>query len=748
MLRRKPISEHLYGLFTAYASIPIAGLAYLIITLVILYPVSLRPRTLLPVHAYDTYEHVWALWWYRYALLNGVFPAQVSHLYAPSGCYIPMLWTWALPLMSGIPLQPLVGLIGTYNLLVILSFLLTALAMYLLAMEVTGSRAGAFFAGLIWAFFPGRTIRLVGHFYLLNTHWMPIYALFLLRLCRRPGWKVALGCGISLALVCLSHMLYAAYFALPITLVILFHKLITDRRTLLGGGMLRAGALAVTVALLIVAPFFAPYLLDYARDPLRFVYEGGDSAYSADLLSFVVPCRFNPLVQRLPWLESYARRIIPPGGNAAESLTYLGWMAILWGVVGIVAHRGKSLLWCMIALMGAVLSLGPVLRVGGQAVMLGYRGAQIPLPLPYAWVSRMPLMAIGRTPARFGITALLAVAVLAAFGLQRLWASGLPKGAKIGLLSISAVLLLTEYLVWWPLQAFPTPVSPFYTELSSIHAPGETAILPFPMFYQRDHHILPGANYGMINQTVHEQRIAGGYLVRWPAREKGHSIGLEHLMAPERGIDIVQYDGEQDIAATLYRLGFDYVVVHKPITEASPPDAVEQARAWAGYLAGSEQARAWAQDGLTSLLGAPIYEDDMLWAWRVPEMRSDDAVSTTYLYAGRGWHDPQRLEERTFRWMQVGESELFVEQPQPGWGILTCDVSARDEGELILSLDGQTLHRWPVGPGWQTISTRPLYLPATSNRLVLHATVPTPPNADYHVQVANVTFKPLSGEGQ
>ena len=738
MGQRSGLSERLDRVLSLWGGALAAGVAYMAVTLVLLYPVSLRPLTLLPIHLYDTYAHVWALWWYRFAILNGLCP-QSPPLYAPTGVYFPLLWTWALPLMRGIPLQPLVGLIGSYNLLAMASFPLTGVAMYLLARDVTGSRAGAFFAGLVLAFPPGRMLRLVGHFLLLETYWLPLYLLFLLRLLRKPDWKSGLGCGLTLGMIFNSQMLFVAYFALPATAIVLLYKLSTQWRALLNWPTMRASLLALAVTVALVVPFYGPFLLDYARDPARFIWEGGDLAFSADLLNLVVPSQFNPLVERAPWLEALARRLPPPGGNAVESTAYLGWVALFWSGVGIATQRRKSLLWCLIALVAAALSLGPVLRIGGQLVMPGPSGSQAPLELPFVWLRELPLMHIGRTPARFSVTTQMAVAAIAAFGVQRLWTSRLAKRTRIMLMGISCALLLVEYLIWWPLPAFPTPVSPFYTRLRETYRPMETAVLNWPMFYPRYGYVLPTANYGMIYQTVHEQAISGGHITRWPAREKGIAMGLNHLMDTARGTDILSYPSRPNVAAILDRLGFGYVVVHKPITADSPADVVAQASGLGGFLPDAD-ARAWAREGLGAQLGDPIYEDGILWAWRVPQSPVETDAST-FMYVGRGWSDPLADADRTSRWMLDAVAHVFVEQRAHSWSRLSLDARAHGEGALTFRADGQPLSTLPTGQDWRTLYSAPIYLPDETSAIALQA-------ENHSAQVANIAIESLDPSGE
>ena len=92
------------------------------------------------------------------------------------------------------PIYWLTGdLVVTYNLVLLLTFPLCAIAMYALVFRLTGSAAGAFVAGLAFAFAPYRISQLP-HIQMLATFWAPLALLGLHAYLEtgRRRWLVAL----------------------------------------------------------------------------------------------------------------------------------------------------------------------------------------------------------------------------------------------------------------------------------------------------------------------------------------------------------------------------------------------------------------------------------------------------------------------------------------------------------------------------------------------------------------------------
>ncbi len=156
------------------------------------------------------------------------------------------------PVIAGVYLQPVtdipgallaraVGPVAAYNLLVLLSFPLSALAAYLLARHLSIAAAGASVAALAYAFSPFHLAQAAYHPHIAQTQWLPLYLLALWRCLDRasPG-AVALLAGATAA-VTLSNFYGGLIAAVMTPVALLAYWLVTarDRQA--------TGRLAVTI---------------------------------------------------------------------------------------------------------------------------------------------------------------------------------------------------------------------------------------------------------------------------------------------------------------------------------------------------------------------------------------------------------------------------------------------------------------------------------------------------------------------
>jgi hypothetical protein len=99
-----------------------------------------------------------------------------------------------VPLIGAIsiPFQLLgFNLLAVYNLMVVLSFVAAGLGTYWLVHYLTGSRPGAFVAGLIFTFAPYHFAHLLGQLNLTSLQWIPFYILALFKLWEPAGLRNA-----------------------------------------------------------------------------------------------------------------------------------------------------------------------------------------------------------------------------------------------------------------------------------------------------------------------------------------------------------------------------------------------------------------------------------------------------------------------------------------------------------------------------------------------------------------------------
>ena len=476
-------------------------LGYALVSLIATWPLMTHLHGWVPGSG-DWGQNMWALWWTRYALVAlGQHPFYTHYLFYPEGV---TLLFHPLDVADGLLALPLYGLLGgdvSYNLMVLLSFVLGGWGVYLLALYLTGQRAAAFIAGLIFVLSPYHFLRLdLGHLNLATLQWIPFYILFLLKFVQQGSRRSALLAVVCLVFTALHSWYYVVYCGL-LTLAIWFWPAPRTRFiTRLGRTTIVLGA-----AVVILSPLLVPMVrllgettLVGAHDPLR---------HSVDLLSFWAP---GPPSTWASWFEdvwvAYAAQHREPGASA-----YLGYSVLGLSLIGLLGHarRRQTLWWLAVALGFALLSLGPQLQIDGRL---------LDLPLPYQVLADLlPAFSITGIPGRFVVMTSLALSLLAAYGLAVL-AGRLPsKITNSGsvnrpstYLYLAVVLLVgLEYLAV-PLRLTRTGVAEFYQQVAS--EPETYAVIDLKW----------DANFLMHAQTIHGKPLVGGWLARLPEAQAAY----------------------------------------------------------------------------------------------------------------------------------------------------------------------------------------------------------------------------------
>ncbi len=381
---------------------------YLAATVVMTWPVVLHLTSVLaaPVGPGDPYLNLWILGWdlrvlstNPLAVLTGrVFQANIFHpadlSLAFSDHLVPQaVLLWPLYAISG-------NLVLCYNALFVFSLAASAVAMHVLAGEVTGSRWGARVAAVIWAFWPYRFAHLM-HLQLQSLYLLPLVFLFLHRLVANPRRRDAVALGVAAGFQVAS----SAYYGIIGTIAagagcVLLAWAAGTRRI---GRIVSRLALAALVALLVASPWIWPYWrVQQTEGFARNLYEA--SQHAARLGSYFAVTPENLVYGRTGWLRPAAsesggpeRELFP--GTVALSLALFGaWRARRSGSWPLAVSAGG------VALVGLVLSLGPDgVRPLYAALHRGLFGFQ----------------AI-RAPARFGVLVTFGLALLAAVGAREL----------------------------------------------------------------------------------------------------------------------------------------------------------------------------------------------------------------------------------------------------------------------------------------------------------------------------------------
>lgn len=337
--------------------------------------------------------------------------------------------------------------VAAFNVLMLLSFPLTAMTTYGLARYVTGSHGAGLVAGLAFAFSPAHLAHAAYHPHMAQTQWIPLYLLALVALvdrCSLPRVAALTCAGAGLVLsnfyggllgVVMSPVILVAFWAI---------RPDADRnlRPLLWPALVLAALAGLGGALVWTfrPQFFSDTLrVDVPIDAVAF--------YRARWWAYLTPPVDHPLLGR------FSERVFGRHGinvQLTEEQLYLGYGLLALATVALVfaAIRWLSdIRWrvtaaaLIVALVAVVVSLGPISGSCEPASMA-----------PGCLIFRIAPMF--RAYARFGLIAQLMVAVAAGAGAVLLAAH-----SRAGRRAATALLLLAAF-EYWPLPARAHDVLP------------------------------------------------------------------------------------------------------------------------------------------------------------------------------------------------------------------------------------------------------------------------------------------------
>ena len=273
-------------------------------TIAIAWPVVTNPRELAYGHEIDGRHHD------AYTVMQQI---------AGSGAAEP----YAQPLTDrfGWLLARVLNPVAAYNLLVLLSFPLTAATTYALARHLTASHEAALVAAFVFTFAPVRLAHAAYHPHIVQTQWLPLYLLALVALIERASWPRVLGAALACGAFVLSNFYNGLIGALvtPVMLVAYW----AARRTDYGW---RSLAIALAIVTALAAAGLTLVAVRYPQvvaSPSPFAFAVSDVArYSAHWWAYFVPSVDHPLA------GDWAAGLLARGAEAqsiVEQQIYLGY---------------------------------------------------------------------------------------------------------------------------------------------------------------------------------------------------------------------------------------------------------------------------------------------------------------------------------------------------------------------------------------------------------------------------------------
>ena len=322
---------------------------YGLITIFMTWPQARDPASL-GLAFPDMFGHTWGLAWVVHQPVADPIRLFESNVYWPAPA---SLATTEILLPQALMVSPILLLGGdpllAHNIGVLLIFPLAGLGAYLLALDLTGSRAGAFLAGLAYAFSAFRWEHFI-HIGVLSNQWLPFALLFLRRSLRSPRRLNLLALAFFCILQALSSGYYAILLAIAIAASLAFHvrELLEIRRSL---------PVLITLALtaILLLPVGLPYRSLHKR---KGIYRSHAELVhgSARPKSYLDPGRMTS------WPHLKALR----SWTAEREPLYPGAITLLLAATSLLRRRRSEAVryGAVLSLAGLAASFGPAIPVG------------------------------------------------------------------------------------------------------------------------------------------------------------------------------------------------------------------------------------------------------------------------------------------------------------------------------------------------------------------------------------------------
>lgn len=417
------------------------------------------------------------------------------------------------------------AVLTSHNLLLMVSFPVSALGAFCLVRHFTGEDAGALVGGALFAFNPYQVENALHHMHVSSIEFIPFFALFFILADERRSAALlvlSVACYALSALSSWYYLFYGLYF-------MAFYYAFRAYRRRAWPGRRELAVLAAHPAglALVAAPLLVPMITVAASG--ADVYAEGSAVYVADLAGYVAfpPLHlFGPLAG---WVHANTL------GTSWESVAYLGLVnlgLLAWLFTRRAGDERERVLRLFVIggmLVFAVFASGDWLRLFAKRLV----------PMPSMLLSQLPFFMNVRTPSRAMVFTYLFLSIgvgAAIAAMRQAWA-----GRRHGWAAIACLVLLAA-IDWYPVDLPATPFAcpPAYRIVASDPDP-DFAVLDLPLGYV-------ALNAAMAYQSCHGRPIVGGVVSREPTRTLRDRLITHDLQAQRR---------------QLAESGVKYVVIHR-----------------------------------------------------------------------------------------------------------------------------------------------------------------------------------------
>jgi len=529
---------------------------FLILTVIMTYPLVFKINTHIPAFfsTDESFAVLWNSWFIKFSLAHHLSIRSTDLIAHPFSVDFytnkPVIYLWFLINYS---LSILTNPVLTYNLQVIFNLLLAATFNYLLVYYLTGNRFAAFFAGTIFGFCPYIFVRSWQHLGETYLWIMPMALLYLFRLRQNPSRATKLLFIISLIFTTIGANFYYLGVAFITFLVYLFIYTMKNKTLCLDENKkyFKNIILFSCIVFILLIPQNYPIIKGiitsrktipaaqniYYR-PFKDLFE-----QSAKSLSYFLPAVVHPFFGKFTEMFIGSQLY---GMSFTEHTLYLGWAPLILAFVAFKRwrRRRKEVKIGTVPFgdspyfyIGFFVSLAIVAWFFSQPPWWKFGPLKIYMPSFFMY----KILPVFRAYCRFGIVVMLAVSVLAGFGLKFILDRFNSKKKRIAITTLFCVLVLFEFWNYPPFKVIDVSRVPqVYYWLKEQR--GDFAIAEYPL------DIVGPSEIYRLYQTKHEKKIINATIPGTPAHRLTKT--LTELSNP-------------NTAGVLKWMGVKYILVHK-----------------------------------------------------------------------------------------------------------------------------------------------------------------------------------------
>ena len=516
---------------------------FIALTFVMTYPLFFTVNKSIAGFSSTDEPSVWYFWWLKYAHTNNINHGDCQYISYPFGQDY-AVFDQLYPLWSGFKrvMAITTNHCSAYNIEVILSFILSGLFMYGLMRFISGCSGVAVFSGILYVFSPYHFARAWQHIGLTHIQWIPLYVYALLKMKKDLNLRTTIFLSLALFLVA-SFDYYYLYFMLLVTVFFWIYCLIADIKNSkkLTLHIILSMVLTGSVMAIILWPFIktrvlAPQAKAVSVWSLHRPFEDLFSQ-SARPLSYLLPSPEHPL------LGSMAKGFLGTdmyGMSLTEHALYLGWIPLILAFVAFRRwrkNRKSRITEKEDFRIGFFVFLAAAAWLFSQPPWWDLFGFKLYMPSFFLY----KILPMFRAYCRFGIVVMLAVAVLAGFGLKFILERFKSQKTKLAVTALFCGLVLFEFWNWPPYKVIDlSRVPAVYYWIKE--QPKDIVIADYPLDADS-----PSELYKFF-QTAHEKKIINGTIPGTYANKVAQEI---------------RWLSEHRTASILKWMGVKYVIVHK-----------------------------------------------------------------------------------------------------------------------------------------------------------------------------------------